>query len=345
MAEWKSIAIVRLSSLGDIVHTLPAFSLLRRRFPGARIDWLAEAAGARLLKNFSGIDTIVPLAMKGKKWRDVAVTLFRFIRRNRHRYEAVIDFQGLFKSAILAFLLDGERFGFHAANTREKWASYLYGHRAPPFDEADHVIRKNIHLACALGVEADAIGAAGPIVYPRVAVPPSSALTDLWQALKLQPKDFFLLNVGGGWPTKVLSAEQYSQIARALRNRRQLIVLWGSEAERRTAEVVCAASGAVAAPLPEFNDLIAWIARSRLLVSGDTLALHLADLVGTPSVGVFGPTSPRRNGSLLPASRAVVTAEECRFCYRRKCDTMSCLRHLDMSAVIHACQEIDEKLE
>ncbi len=333
----ERIAIVRLSSLGDIVHALPAFQALRRARPQARISWIAEPAGAALLANFPGIDEIVPFALKGRRGAAARLAyLARFVRRWRGRFDLVIDFQGLLKSAVLALLLGGRRIGFGRANAREPLAALLYSRRAPAFPEERHVIRKNLHLLSLLGI------AAAEVEYPRRdGGQPSPGLAAWLRQQGLGDGGWIVLNVGGNWPSKRLSAAQWRQVAAGLAPAHELLLLWGNDAERAEAEEVAGGGQARLAPFLEFPDLIWVIARARLVISGDTLALHLADLTRTPAVGVFGPSSPERNGPLLPASRVVCRRLECGFCYRRRCDTMDCLKGIAAADIVAAARSID----
>ncbi|MBN2345859.1 MAG: glycosyltransferase family 9 protein, partial [Candidatus Aminicenantes bacterium] len=141
--------------------------------------------------------------------------------------------------------------------------------------------------------------------------------------------------------SKLLSGEQWQQVAEGLKRDGRLVLLWGNEREKKCAEAVAQRSGVRLAPFMRFGDLIYFIARARLVISADTLALHLADLTGTPAVGVFGPTSPQRNGPLLPASRSIHRQLECSFCYRRRCGTMQCVRDMAIEDIIQAARAID----
>ena len=332
----KHFAIIRLSSLGDIVHTLPAFQSLRRHFPDARISWIAEPAGAALLESFPGIDQIVAFDLKSRKGLPAKMLfLARFVRRWRREFDVVLDFQGLIKSALLAFLLGGERWGFGRRNTREPLAALFYTRRAVRFPETRHVIHKNLHLLSLAGISETAVE------YPRREWLPSERLSGFLQQCGLQDKGWVILNVGGGWPSKVLSAEQWQQIARGLKKEFRLVMLWGNENEKETAAAVARQYDVPLAPFMDFNDLICFIARARLLVSADTLALHLADMTRTPAVGVFGPTSPGRNGPLFPGSMAVHRELDCSYCYRRRCDTMDCLHGIVIEDIIQAARKID----
>ncbi len=200
----KNIAIIRLSSLGDIVHTIPAFQLLRKHFPEAKITWIAEAPGAALLENFFGIDDIVVFNLKSRKGLFAKIFfLISFVSRRRRRFDLLIDFQGLIKSALLAFLLGGTRLGFGAQNVREPMAALFYSRRAVLFPEAQHVIFKNIHLLSVLGINETIVE------YPLKKLPASPQLRQLLAELNWPDKRYIILNIGGGWATKVLSAARW----------------------------------------------------------------------------------------------------------------------------------------
>lgn len=331
----ERIAIVRLSALGDIVHTLPAFQALRRARPQARISWIAEPAGAALLALVPGIDEVVVLDLKSPRGAAARLAaLLAFLRRRRGSFDVLLDFQGLIKSALLGFLLGGRRLGFSRGNAREPLAALFYSRRAAPFPEERHVIFKNLHLLSLLGI------AAAGVEYPRRDWPPSPRLA-AWMEREGLDGGWTVLNVGGNWSSKLLSAEQWRAVAAGLGPEQAPVLLWGNEREQQVAREVARASGARLAPFLEFADLVAFIARARRVVSGDTLALHLADMVGTPSLGVFGPSSPERNGSLLPASRALCHRQPCGFCYRRSCDTMTCLRSIAAEEILAAARNVD----
>ena len=318
------------------MHTLPAFQSLRRHFPDARISWIAEPAGAKLLESFPGIDQIVAFDLKSRRGLPAKfLSLARFVRRWRGEFDVVLDFQGLIKSALLAFLLGGECWGFGRRNTREPLAALFYTRRADPFPETRHVIHKNLHLLSLAGIHGSAVE------YPQREWMPSERLTDFLRKSGLPDRGWVILNVGGGWPSKVLSAEQWLDIARELKKEFRLAMLWGNEKEKETAAAVARQSGVQLAPFMDFNDLICFISRARLLVSADTLALHLADMTRTPAVGVFGPSSPGRNGPLFPGSVAVYRELACSFCYRRRCDTMDCLHGIVTEDIIKAARSID----
>jgi heptosyltransferase-1 len=348
--NYSHIAILKLSSLGDIIHTLPAFSFLRKRFPDAEISWIAAPAGAKLLENFRGIDEIIVVDLKSPSLVNKPGEVKRIISKYGGKFDIILDFQGLLKSAVLAYLLKSYTVGFHKKNLREPLSRFCYDKKAGIFDENRHVILKNIHLA-RITVNNDN-STSHPdltIEYPALKEARFSESAEKFLAEnKLTEKNFSILNVGGGWQTKLLDISQYIAISEGLQEKRiigsKIVVLWGNDKEQEKAAVISRATGAIMPIFFDCRDLIRFIRQARLIISADSLPLHIADMVGVPSVGLFGPTSPARNGSLLAESAAIYENLPCNFCYKKKCGTMECTKNLKIENIIRAVVKIDEKL-
>ena len=287
-----------------------------------------------MLENFSGISEIVVVDLKQRGFFEKISAFTALYRAYRGRFDLIIDFQGLLKSSFLGFALGGMRLGFHRRNLRESLAAVFYNRTSPYFAEDRHVIFKNIHLLSPLGIVGE------ELVYPFRKPSPSVLLQNFFQASELADGKWMVVNVGGGWPSKILQQEQLEDLTRCLTRRFRVLLLWGNAGEGRVAGRIAEKTGAVLAPLLHFDDLIFLLQRCTLLISADTLALHLADMVGTPCIGIFGPTSPVRNGSLLPDSVAIREKLECQFCYRRKCDTMECIRKIDLTEIVRIAERI-----
>jgi heptosyltransferase-1 len=337
VSSYQHIAIIKLSSLGDIIHTLPAFHMLRHHYPEARISWLVEPAGARLLQNFIGIDEIITVNLKIQGFKHKCLELRKILNNHRHQFDLILDFQGLLKSAILARLLKGRVLGFHRLNLREPLSRIFYSMKADIFDENQHVIFKNIHLLHLLGIS-------GPdIQYPLRTSGHSSRLASFLKAHSLEPGKFIILNIGGGWQSKLLDINQYIDIAEKLKAKYPMIILWGNEKERQLAERISESTGIPLSIYLDFDQLFDMIEQSALIITADTLAMHAADMMNTPSVGLFGPTSPVRNGSLHDDSVAIHNQTDCSFCYRKKCDKMICLETIHIDKIERHVSKIYEK--
>lgn len=330
----ERILLVRLSSLGDIVHTLPALAALRRKKPQTRISWLVEPVGARLLQNFSGIDQVISIQLKEKGRLG---NIHDLLSKWRGHFDLIVDFQGLLKSALLCRLLGSQTLGFARSNLREALAAVFYRYQAPPFPEKEHVIKKNLHLLSALEIEADRIE------YPLAPGPVSFQLQTFFKENQLEKGSWLAVNSGGGWPSKVLDGDRLSMVVADLMRDLRPVLFYGNESERRLCLEVTERTGCLLAPSLDFPDLIHFLESASVLLSADTLALHLADALGKPSVAYFGPSSPRRNGSLLPGSISLIHQIPCSFCYRRKCDKMTCMQALKVEEISAAVRSLHEQ--
>lgn len=335
--EYENIAIIRLSSLGDIIHTLPAFYLIREQFPESRISWFVEPSGASLLEHFTGIDEIVVINLKAPGIKKKVKEIKRIKRHYARRFDLIIDFQGLLKSAVLALILKSHTIGFHKKNLKEPLAVCFYHRTARYFDEDQHVIYKNMNLLERIDIKDKRIR------YPLKKLKASAQLDHFLKNQKLEKRNFLLFNIGGGWESKIFPVESYIGMVNELTVNHPVVILWGNGREKKIAAQVCDRTGAIMGIPTDFSELIFLIERADILVSGDTLALHLADMVRTPSVGLFGPTNPTRNGSLLTESRSLYRKMDCGFCYLKKCDTIECLKAITPAEVKAAVENIHAK--
>lgn len=307
----RSILIVRLGALGDLVHATPAVTALRTAWPDARIDWLVDRRYAAFLDLVPVIDEAVVLGPPEGR------PLLPVLRRLRDaRYDLAIDFQGLLKSAALARASGArEVAGFVARQLREPAAGVFYTRRIVG-DEGGHVARKNLSLIAALGIPVHAVAA-------PLKTSPSTVPQAVRERLSLGAGDrFAVVNPGAGWPNKQWPADRFGAIAGHLRSRHGIpsIVTWGPK-ERALADEVARASDGAAKVAPETSiaDLVELCRAAALVIGGDTGPLQLAAAVETPIVGVYGPTNPVRNGPWSAADTSVSRFDECECHHKRRC--------------------------
>jgi len=329
------VAIVRLSALGDVIHALPAVMQLRKAIPAGSIDWLCSPAAHRLLSVFDIADRVRVVDIRHRPLLKTIGELRNLRRGNHLPYSLVIDFQGLIKSAVIARLAGKKVLGFHNRDLREPLAALAYTFQAEKWTGNRHVIHKNLHLLSALGVEGEQIR------YPEIAEATESHRVRSFIA-NLSPgqSGFAVINTGAGWPTKTPPPDLLVALGTWLKTKLPAVLLWGTESERKVALEIAAETGIPLAPETDFPELISLMQKARFIISGDTLALHLADAAGTPSIGLFGPTSPERNGSLMAASRSVVAEVDCRYCYRRECGKNNCMARIPLEKVKSAVSEV-----
>src|ERR1044071_897206 len=296
------ILFVKLGSIGDVVHTLPALAAVRRAVPGGEISWVVERRAAEILRDNPLLETLIEIDTKGlRRWPLSGETLpatRRQLRRLRASpFDLSIDFQGLLKSALVSRLSGARRrVGFSREHLREPAGRFLLTEtvRIPA---RLNVIRKNLALASgALGVRLPT--AADAFEFP-VHVSPLH-LREADEVVQTVGERFTILNPGGGWPTKLWDASRYGNLADRLPVKHGLRAgVTSGPGERELAERVVAASrtDAAHAASPSLKGFYALAKRAAVYVGGDTGPTHLAVAAGAPVVGLFGPTEWWRNGS------------------------------------------------
>ena len=336
------LLIVRLGALGDVVHAIPVAAALRRAFPQARIDWLVSAKHREILDLVPVIDRRLVINDRGGASGGASLAAAVGELR-RGRYDVAIDLQGLIKSALLARASGAPRvLGFSSRYARERAARLFYTEAHDPgrgglYDprETRHVVDINLGVLTLVGITS------ARAEFP-IDAPPSEAAR---AARERTGGRYALLNPGAAWPNKRWPAERLAAVAIDLRERHGLssVVLWGPGEEALAAGVAAGAQGAAtAAPPTTIADLVALARGAALLVSGDTGPTHIAAAVGTPIVGLYGPTRPARNGPLSPLDVTVSRDAVCQCHHLRRCrlDRM-CLLDIDVPEVIAA---VDRRL-
>lgn len=323
------ILIVRMSALGDIVHALPVLAAVRAAYPDAEVDWLVDRAYAGVLAHVSGVTQVIV----GRPQLTKAVSTLR-----ARSYDAAVDLQGLLKSAVMARLSGASRvIGFGRPALREPAAAWFYSEEVPAPD-GGHVIQKNLSILPALGVLIPS-SPSFPFVVPASAV--AATIADETRARGYER--YALINPGAAWPNKRWAPERFGAVARHLLERHRLPswVLWGP-GEQPLADAVVEASGGAATRAPEtsIGDLLAITVGAALMISGDTGPVHLAAAMGTPIVGLYGPTWPERNGPWAPDDVVVSRASECACHHKRRCQRARwCLDDISIGEVIVAADQ------
>src|SRR2546423_4341424 len=277
--------VVRLGSLGDIVHTFPAVATLRESFPAAEIAWVTQPRWALLIESSGLASEICPVES-----RDLA-SVRKTVRRLRSaHWDAAIDYQGLWKSATLPFFGGVKRrIGFSSHTIREFGVPALYTERV-------HVVRT--HIAEQNGELSMRAGAKNIVTAFNLRVAEQDDAVVRRQLPGAGIKNYIVLSPGGGWRSKCWLAERFGVLCRKIRDSLGLrsVVNFGP-GEDDLADAVRAASGN-AEPLlynAGLGELMALLQSAQCVVGGDTGPLHLAIALGTPAVALYGPTDPARH--------------------------------------------------
>ncbi len=331
-----NILIVKLSSIGDIVHALPAVAAIRRARPEVHISWVAEARSAEILRGEAMLDDGTRLidelieidtrSMRGGKVIDeIVLELGRQAKLLRTRdYDVAVDMQGLIKSAA-AMRISGakRRYGFAKDALREPASRFLLTDTIA-VEPKIHVIQKNTELAAAaFGFNAADANLEFPIASTEEHIVEADAISN--QA----GERFALLNPAGGWVTKLWHAEKFGELATRIHDElgtTPVVVTAPSESEladsvrRNTTKHTIFAE-------PTLKGFYEIAKRAAIYVGGDTGPTHLAVAAKAPIVGIFGPTEWWRNGS--PRDEDIVVERTdigCRVdCHRRTCSNWICM--------------------
>jgi len=305
--------IVRLGSMGDIFHTLPAATALRQAFPEARLGWIVEERWAELLCTLPEtrcgprsprrplVDCVH--AVNTKQWRTSLLSVQTWERiaaalseLRAQRYEIAVDFQGAMKSAACA-RWSGAPAVYGFAQPRENAASMFYTRQV--IAQGTHIVEQNLSLAEAL--------VRRPLKLTAIECPQDDAAErycDDWLRREAIGA-FVLLNPGAGWGAKQWPTERYGQVAKRLLERGfPSLINFGPGEELLARAVEGASAGAARILSCSLSQLIAFTRRARLFIGGDTGPMHMAAALGIPVVAIFGPTNPARNGPF--ATRSIV---------------------------------------
>ncbi len=336
------IVIVKLSSLGDIIHTLPAFKLLREKFPSSEITWIVEKNGKEILEMVDGIDKIYTIDTKDlRRGKKIVKNISKIRKLKSIKADILFDFQGTMKSAVVTSLINSKRkIGFSNKNLREKTSRFFYKETVPYFEETEHIISKNIHLLSSINIKTTTIS------FPSFNFTKKLENGVKEKLKNINTKKVIILNVGGGWETKRLGVKKWIDIAKGIIDRNFIpLVLWGNDFEKKDAAKVALESGALLAPPFTIKELFPLIKSSLLLVSGDTLPLHIAEAVKTPTVSFFGPTLPSRNGPVNPISEVVFYKLKCSGCFKRKCSNPICMTKIKPIDILKKVDLILSKIQ
>jgi heptosyltransferase-1 len=324
--------VVRLTALGDILHTVPAVAALRVAHPGAPIDWVVERKWAPVLEGSPALNEVIPFD-RHSAWG--AIECVQRLRENR--YTCAIDFQGLYKSSILAALSGApRRIGFDRAWAREEGAAMLYTDRVVPVGR--HVAELNYSLA-------EHAGASRPHApeYPlRVPAGGAASIRSRLHDIGIGG-DYIVVGPGGSWRAKCWPAERYGQFCRDFEKKfgMRVVVIHGPGEQNLAREVLRVATPAQPVLISTtIEELMGLLAHAQCLVAADSGPLHLAAALGTPVVGLYGPTDPARNGPFVLGAMIVQKARPEEISYKRRADYSPAMLRITVDDVMAAVETL-----
>lgn len=346
----RSILIVKLSAIGDVIQTLPMVEALRDRYPQARIDWLVEEESSDLLIGHPALNRVIVsrrkswpkrLFRKGEFWATLKEVKKLVGDLRETKYDWVIDNHGLFKSGIFVFFSRGVRkIGFKHSPGIADEGNYLFTHeRYKPLSIERHALERYLDLICQMGV---------PTGQPtfQYAVNPDS----LKKAERLIAENGFLshplviIHLLAKWSTKQWPIKNFILLADALIRKGASVILTGG---REDEDVLHEIQGSVHNPRKVLNlagrtnlrELAGLFMLADLVLTTDTGPMHLAAAVKAPLIALFGPTAPWRTGPYGNGHLILRKELACSPCFKKNCPTMECMNSLSVEEVLEAVEK------
>ncbi|MFA6411518.1 MAG: lipopolysaccharide heptosyltransferase II [Syntrophales bacterium] len=355
-----NILIVKLSAIGDVVHTLPSLAALRQLYPQAHITWVIEEAAADLIESHPYLDRV--LVSRRKHWQqDMAkgnfsknikeIRLFVAALRDRN-YDLVIDFHGLFKSAVLVWLSGGTRkLGFHSM---QEGSGLFYTEKIPE-DMGKHAVDRYLDFPAYLGAKS---GKANGVNTPEFLIPSDDRNIQKVSALLSKShldinEPFVAINPVALWDTKLWRQDRFAMLADRIAGELDIpVVITGSAHEKPYAESILKKVKVKTAKFLDLagqttlKDLACLYRQAAVVVTTDSGPMHIAAAVGTPVVALFGPTDPRRTGPYGFGHTVIRKTLPCSPCFLKQCPTRGCMEGITVEEVLEGVKEkLKEKTE
>jgi len=335
--EFRRILLIKPSSLGDVVHALPAAAALKRRFPGASLTWLVKTQWAGVLEGSSALDNILAVDLSLGGWPGA----IRAVRAGG--FDLVVDLQGLFRSAVLGWFSSARvRVGF--ANGREG-SPWFYTQRVAVDDAAMHAVNRYLRIPQALGGISESREALEfPLALDGAA---DERVGKMLLSAGIMPRSpLVVINAGARWVTKRWPTAAFAEVSDQLQKEGARVAVIGSAGEYHPAGTMMGHMKTPAVDLvgkTTIKELIALLRRARLLITNDSGPMHLAAALGTPVVALFGPTDPSRTGPYGPGHRVLRSGVPCSPCLSRRCrnpNFLECLTSIDPAEVFQQALQI-----
>ena len=345
------ILIVKLSAIGDVIHTLPSLNAIRKHYSDAHITWLVEEAASSLIVEHEALDRVI--ISKRKQWVKGIIGLsclnniketYQFIKELRDtKYDLIIDFQGLLKSAALIALARGKRkIGFDKGMEHMEHSYFFLNERISPVNMDNHAILRSLMLINALGIKTK------EIEYKIPVSDHTRKITDeLLERHGIKgPGLVVAINPVAKWKTKLWDNWKFALIADVLIEKYNANVIFtGSQSDRSAIDNImsCMSTSAVnLAGETTLKTLAALYEKIKFLISTDTGPMHMAAAVGTPVIALFGPTAPWRTGPFGSGHQIIRARLDCSPCFKRQCRTIDCMNKISVDQVLNAISIVIE---
>ncbi len=340
--ESVNILIVKLSAIGDVVHTLPSLAALRKLYPDAHITWVIEEASSDLIQDHPYLDRVI--VSRRKRWVDELKQgridtplreMKSFIHDLKGRpYDLVIDFHGLFKSAMIVFLSSGKRkLGYDSMQE----LSGLFLNEKIPEDMGKHAVDRYLDFPRYLGAHVN---------EPEFLIPIGEEHRTRVERLLLingisKQDRFVTVSPVALWDTKLWEDKKFALLCNRITEELNVrVVFTGSDRGKlEHVQSMMSVSSINLGGKTTLRDLAYVYRLASLMITTDSGPMHIAAAAGTPVVAIFGPTDPMRTGPYGKGHKVIRKEFSCSPCFLKKCDTKKCMRDIIVEEVFNVVKE------
>lgn len=343
------ILIVKLSAIGDVIHTLPSLNAIRKHYADAHITWLVEEAASSLVVGHEALNRVI--ISKRKQWIKKKIgpsclknikEAYQFIKKLRDtEYDLIIDFHGLLKSGVLIALARGKRkIGFDKGMEHMEHSYIFLNERIPPVNMDNHALLRNLMLINAIGIKSKEIEYKLPVSdHTR------RFLDSILERRRIKGSKLLVaINPVAKWETKLWDNRNFALLADKLIEKYNASVIFtGSQSDRSTIKDIMSFMSKKAVNLAgetTLKTLAALYEKTKFLISTDTGPMHMAAAVGTPVIALFGPTAPWRTGPFGSEHKILRSGLDCSPCFKRQCSTIDCMKQISVEQVLNAANSI-----
>ena len=339
-----NILIVKLSAIGDVIHTLPSLAALRKLYPKADITWVVEEASSDIIRGHPHLDRMIISRRKRwvenlKKLHDIKTTIAdirSFVKTLRDRkYDIVIDFHGLFKSSMIVLLSGGKRkLGYDSMQE----LSGLFLNEKIFEDMKKHAVDRYLDFIRYLGTDID-----NPDFNIPIEEGNKIRIETLLRSKNIDiAEPFVTINPVAFWDTKLWEDDKFARLCdKIVEELKQKVVFTGSKGHGNIERIRSMMT------FPSVNlegqttlrDLAYLYRLSGLLITTDSGPMHIAAAMNTPTVALFGPTDPSRTGPYGKGHIVVRKEMPCSPCFLKKCDTKRCMEEITVDEVFEAVKK------
>lgn len=329
------ILIVKPSSLGDIIHSLPLLDAIKHCFPEAEIHWVVARGFEGILEGHPMINRLWVIDKSGwKKLTNISHTILDFKALSnelkKERFDMAIDLQGLLRSGLISKASGAKvRIGLKGYKEAREGSFLFHTDRVSVGKGIVHAVDRYLSVADYLGCER------GETAFP---LPPSSEVSEHLKAVMKDPYAVFV--PGARWPTKRWPPEYFGELAEIIKNNTSIgSLVVGSRDDEEIGRMIEESSGGSAVSIAgrsSLKELVEVIRNARAVISTDSGPMHIASALGVPIVAIFGPTSPERTGPYGKNNIVIRSTLKCASCLKRRCDNFMCMSSIEPKEVADA---------